>query len=227
MIIPPERQIEEDHVLGDDSPRRRVDHFETERMRKDGTRVPISLTVSPIRTANGTIVGASKIARDIGRTKRAQRDALRLAAIVDSSDDAIVGKDLDGIVTSWNAAAERMFGYTAAEMVGQSIRQLMPDGPARAKRTSCSAESAAASASNITRRSGSARDGEQVPVSLTVSPILDIRGCGGRRVEDRPRHHRSRQDRGGTAAAAGDRSGSQPAARTNSWRRCRTSCGRR
>ena len=89
--------------------------------------MPISLTVSPIRASSGEIIGASKIARDLSRVQRAQRDALRLASIVDSSDDAIVSKDLNGIVTSWNAAAERMFGFTASEMVGQSIRRIIPD----------------------------------------------------------------------------------------------------
>ena len=68
-----------------------------------------------------------EIARDLSGSQHHQRDALRLVAIVDSSDDAIVGKDLDGIVTSWNPAAEAMFGFPAAEMIGQSIRRLVPD----------------------------------------------------------------------------------------------------
>ena len=175
LIIPPERQSEEEHVLATIRRGDVVDHFETERMRKDGSRVTVSLTVSPIRDAHGTIVGASKIARDIGRAQRVQRDALRLAAIVDSSDDAIVSKDLDGIVTSWNRAAERMFGYTAEEMIGQSIRKLLPDdrqseedvvlGRIRRGERLEHYET-------IRQR----KNGERFPVSLTVSPILTAEG---------------------------------------------------
>lgn len=101
--------------------------------------------------------------------------ALRLAAIVESSDDAIVSKDLNGIVTSWNRAAERMFGYTAAEMIGQSIRTVIPDdrqseedhvlGQVRQGNKVDHFET-------IRRR----KDGTLFPISLTVSPILSPTG---------------------------------------------------
>ena len=125
-IIPVSRLSEEDHVLGRVRSGLSVEHFETVRQTKDGRLIDISLTVSPIRNAAGTVVGASKIARDIRERKQAEAAALRLGAIVESSDDAIVSKDLNGIVTSWNIAAERMFGYTADEMIGQSITRIIP-----------------------------------------------------------------------------------------------------
>ena len=168
-IIPTDRQWEEDEVLARIRRGERVDHFETVRLRKDGTLIPISLTVSPILDDDGTIVGASKIARDI-------RDRKRLAAIVDSSDDAIVSKTLEGIVTSWNGAAERMFGYTAAEMIGASIRKIIPadrqieedDVLARIRRGE-----KVDHFETIRQR----KDGTTLPVSLTISPIRDERGA--------------------------------------------------
>ncbi len=99
----------------------------------------------------------------------------RLAAIVASSDDAIVSKDLNGIVLSWNDAAERMFGYTAAEMVGTSIRRIIPDDRQ-------AEEDAVLEAIRAGRRIDhfetirKTRSGQFIPISLTVSPVLDASG---------------------------------------------------
>ena len=176
LIVPRDRQAEEDHVLAAVGRGETIDHFETVRQRKDGALVPISLTVSPIRDASGEIVGASKIARDLSRTERIQSDARRLAAIVDSSDDAIVGKNLNGIVTSWNAAAERMFGYSADEMIGRSVRLVIPedrqheeDEVLRRMRLGQRLDHY----ETIRRR----KDGSLFPVSLTISPVCNEQGA--------------------------------------------------
>src|SRR5947209_656782 len=98
------------------------------------------------------------------------RAAWRLAAIVDSSDDAIVSKNLDGIVLTWNRAAERMLGYKAEEMIGQSIRRIIPahlqqeeDEVLRQIRSGQRVDHF-----ETTRQR---KDGSMVPVSLTVSPV--------------------------------------------------------
>ena len=175
LIVPPDRQAEEDDVLGAIRRGETFDHFETLRQRKDGTLVPISLTVSPIRDVSGQVVGASKIARDLTRTHRAQRDALRLAAIVDSSDDAIVGKDLNSIVTSWNAAAQRMFGYSAEEVIGKSVRLLIPGDRQHEEDDVLSRISRGQRFDHYetVRRK---KDGTLFPVSLTVSPVINDQG---------------------------------------------------
>jgi len=104
----------------------RVDHFETTRVARDGHRVEVAITVSPVKDSAGRIVGASKIAHDIRARRQNELLQARLGAIVDSSDDAIISKTLDGIITSWNQAAERIFGWTAAEAVGQNITLIIP-----------------------------------------------------------------------------------------------------
>jgi PAS domain S-box-containing protein len=175
-IIPLDRRSEEDHVLSNVRAGNVLDHFETVRQRKDGSLVDISLTVSPIRATDGTIIGASKIARDISDRRRAEHDAFRLAAIVESSEDAIVSKDLDGIIKSWNAGAERIFGYKADEVIGLPITIIIP--PERL-------DEEAAVLSRI--RAGEAvkhfetvrchKDGRRIDVSLSVSPIRSARGA--------------------------------------------------
>jgi len=99
----------------------------------------------------------------------------RLAAIVESSDDAIISKDLNGTITSWNPAAERMFGYTAAEMVGRSIRTIIPDARQSEDEDVMRRILAGESVEHfetVRRR----KDGSEIIVSLTVSPIRNRRG---------------------------------------------------
>src|SRR5829696_6395425 len=97
--------------------------------------------------------------------------ALRLSAIVESSDDAIVSKDLNGVITSWNRAAERMFGYTSEEAVGKSIRMIIPADRQFEEDTVLGRIRAGQSVTHFeTLRQH--KDGTIVPISLTVSPIL-------------------------------------------------------
>lgn len=172
LIIPSDRQTEEDYVLSKVRKGERVDHFETIRQRKDGGRIHISLTVSPIRNAQGVVVGASKIAHDISERKTLE---LLLSSIVTSSDDAIISKTLDGIITSWNTGAEKMFGYASAEVVGKSIRLIIPadrqgeedfvlDRIRRGEKV------------DHFETIRQTKDGRMLNISLTVSPVRDCYG---------------------------------------------------
>src|SRR5262249_31069564 len=105
ILIPRDRQAEEDDILARIGLGERVDHFETVRLSKDGRPVDVSLTVSPLRDADGHIVGASKIARVITELKRRRAALEYLAAIVESSEDAILSKNIDGTIQSCNARA--------------------------------------------------------------------------------------------------------------------------
>jgi PAS domain S-box-containing protein len=123
VLFPPDRLEEEPQILARLQRGERVDHFQTVRLRKDGTPVAVSVTISPILDATGRVIGASKVARDV--TASVEMEG-RFRAIITSSDDAIVSKDLNSIVQSWNDSAERMFGYTAQEMIGRPITVLFP-----------------------------------------------------------------------------------------------------
>jgi len=175
LIIPPERLHEEDEVLAKLRRGERIDHFETIRVAKDGRRLNISLTVSPVRDGSGRIIGASKIARDITEHRAFEVARNRLAAIVDSSDDAIVSETLDGIITSWNRAAERMFGWTEPEAVGRHITLIIP-AERHAEETEVLAKLREGDRIEHFDTVRVTKDGRLLDVSLTVSPIRDTRG---------------------------------------------------
>lgn len=131
LLIPPDRRGEEFQILEQVHRGEQIQQYETRWARKDGRIVDLSLTVSPVKDRIGRLIGASKIVREITdrkRFERAERDQALLASIVSSADDAIVTKDLHGVITSWNQGAEKLFGYTAEEMIGQPVLKLIPPG---------------------------------------------------------------------------------------------------
>jgi PAS domain S-box-containing protein len=176
LIIPDACKAEEDDVLARLRRGERVDHFETMRRTKTGREIPISVTVSPIKDAQGTIVGASKVAHDLSDQRQSEELRAWLAAVVDSSDDAIVSKTLDGIITSWNRGAERIFGYTAAEAIGQHITLIIPEDR-RAEEDNVLARLRRGQRVDHFETVRRTRDGRPVPISLTVSPVRDARGA--------------------------------------------------
>jgi len=175
LLVPEDRTDEITAVSAKIQAGRPVEHFATERVRMDGTVFPVSLTVSPIRDAGGAIVGTSVIHRDLTEQKGALAVAQRLAAIVESSDDAIVARTLVGIITSWNPAAERMFGYSSAEIVGKPIDLLTPEDRA-GERISIVAKISAGHPVENFETIRIRKDGTVFPVSLTTSPIRDDKG---------------------------------------------------
>ena len=175
LVIPPDLHKDEPMILSNIRAGKRIEHFETVRLHKDGRRIDVSLTVSPLKDASGTIFGAAKIARDVTQQKLAEQAGLRLAAIVESSDDAIVSKDLNGIVTSWNKAAERIFGYTAEEMVGQPILLIIPK-ELHKDELMILAKVRAGERIEHFETVRLRKDGRRIDVSLTVSPMKDASG---------------------------------------------------
>lgn len=143
--------------------------------RPDGSRVPFAPYPTPLHDGSGRLVGAVNMLVDITERKRAEHFAQRLAAIVESSDDAIISKDLDGIIATWNDGAERIFGYKAEEVIGQPITILIPPerhneepeilGRIRRGERIDHYET-------VRRR----KDGSLIDISLTVSPIKGADG---------------------------------------------------
>jgi len=144
-------------------------------VRRDGRKVPIGDSGAPLRRGDGQVEGAILVFRDVTEEREAQAAKERLAKIVESSDDAMISKTLEGTILTWNGAAERIFGYAAKEAVGQRITILIP--PERMDEETFVVE-------RIKRGEGVtdfetvrlSKDGRRLDVSLTVSPLKDEEG---------------------------------------------------
>ena len=143
--------------------------------RPDGTRVRFLPYPTPLRDDSGRVTGAINLLMDIAERYQAGLQAAHLAAIVSSSDDAIVSKTLDGIVTSWNAGATDIFGYEADEMIGQHITRIIPP-ELHGEEQDILAQLRRGERIHHYETVRLAKDGRRVDVSLTVSPVRDQSG---------------------------------------------------
>lgn len=175
MLMPPGQVDDDLKLLNRLRSGERITHYETQRRRKDGTILDVALTISPVRDGEGRLIGASKIARDITAQKRAQREAARLAAIVASSADAIMAADLEGHLTHWNMGAQRLYGYTAQEIIGRPFSILLP--PERSSEFSSTLKRLLNGESVTVPHTVRVRkDGQRVDVAMSACPI---HGPGG------------------------------------------------
>ena len=142
---------------------------------QDGTEVPIDDSAAPIRNGNGVMQGTVLVFRDITERRRSETTRQLLASVIESSEDAIITQDLDGIVTSWNRGAERTYGYSAQEMIGKPIAQLaVPDrGPEMAMILEQIRNGEHVDHYRTLRRT---KAGALIHTSLSVSPVRDAAG---------------------------------------------------
>jgi len=174
-VIPEQLHEETRRYLRDIAAGHPVTRNDTVRQRKDGSLVPVSLVISPVRDTDGRVIGASTIAHDITDRKQAEEARERLAAVVESSDDAIIGKSLDGTITAWNVGAERIFGYSSSEILGRPVLMLLPPERANEEHDILARISRGERVDHF-ETVRVRKNGETINVSVTISPIRDSKG---------------------------------------------------
>jgi two-component system cell cycle sensor histidine kinase/response regulator CckA len=174
LLAPPDRAEELAGVLERLRRGERVPPFETVGVRKDGQRLDVSLSISPIRDAAGRIVGASAIARDITERKRTEATLRRDALLLANVRDAVIVADLQGVVTYWNEGATRLFGWQPAEVLGRRLteRFALGDGPAVADKL----QAIMGGRDWTGEWQGTRQDGSRVWVDARVSRLTDPTG---------------------------------------------------
>lgn len=126
LLYPPELQNELPTLFDKVRAGKVIADHDSVRVRKDGSRLDVAFSSSPIKSEDGTVIGVSCVERDITARKKAEESMRQITLIVENSHDAIIGETLEGVVTSWNGGANKMFGYTTEEMVGKSMSNLFP-----------------------------------------------------------------------------------------------------
>lgn len=156
----------------------RFGHYDAVWIDRDGRQVGVSVALSPVRDADGLVVGASAIARDVTRRKLAEEAYARLAAVVAASAEGIVGADAEGRIVSWNEGARRLYGYHAYELLGRPLAELAPPDQLRRCEEVLDRVRAGEEAIRCTMPQ-LRRDGARVEMAMVLSPI---RGASGAAV---------------------------------------------
>jgi PAS domain S-box-containing protein len=143
--------------------------------RPDGTRLAFMPYPTPLHDESGRLVGGINLLVDLRDRRRSEEDAARLAAIVSSSDDAIISKTLKGHITTWNAGAQRIFGYSAEEMIGRPITTIIPVELHDEEKDIIARISRGERIEHF-ETVRLAKDGRRIDISLTVSPMRDSAG---------------------------------------------------
>jgi PAS domain S-box-containing protein/diguanylate cyclase (GGDEF)-like protein len=150
-------------------------HHENEILTRSGDRRSIQWNNIVLRSSAGDVIGTASIGEDITERKRDEEVRARMAAIVESSDDAIIGKTLDGVITSWNGGARKLFGYRPEEMIGQPVSLIIPQDR-RAEEEEILGRLRRGDRVTQFETTRKHKDGRLIEVALTISPIHDAQG---------------------------------------------------
>lgn len=171
FLLPPEIHSEVPTLLGKVKNGEFIADYDSVRIRKDGSSIGVSLSVSPIHSVSGEIIGASVVERDITKRKKAEEVLRQIQLIVENSYDAIIGTTLDGVITSWNGGAQKMFGYSAEEVIGKSGSLLFPPeiwAKVPALLNKIKAKEVVADYDT----GGLRKDGKEFNMAISISPII-------------------------------------------------------
>ncbi|SDG51476.1 PAS domain S-box-containing protein [Pedobacter terrae] len=175
LLIPDDKYSEKKELMQEVLSDGRINQYRTVRLTRSGKKIPVSLTFSPIKDQDGKIIGISQIAHDISFEHQAEEKQAMLAAIIESSEDAIISKTLDGIITTWNKGAEHIFGYTESEAVGQPITILLPADRLSEEEAIIASLRRGEKVDHI-QTIRKTKDGRLLNISLAVSPIKNRDG---------------------------------------------------